>query len=146
MDAVTITFDVTAVPGQFEFDTCCFTGPLHSIFLINDNSPFPPENHGPSGIGDCTFDKGVITIIPCECGRKGDLNNDGAIDPLDVAYLVNMVYRGLDNFVYPEGWACPYEMGDGNCDEVVDPLDIAFFWNLIYRGRDYMCDPCDFSP
>lgn len=144
LDAVTIIFDVTNVPGQFEFDTACFTGALCTIYLI-DNI-FPPTDHGPTGTGECTFDKGVITIVAgsptCGCGIKGDLNNDELVNPLDAIYMMNFVYRSTDNRVYPADWGCQYDLGDGNCDGAITPLDVILFNNLIYRSRDYMCNPC----
>lgn len=143
-DVVTLTFDVNSVPGQFELDTSCWTSPLHTIYMIDDD--FPPVDHGPSGTGECTFDKGVITILPCMCGIKGDLNNDGPANPLDVVYLLNYVYWQADDFVYPEGWECPYAMGDFDCNDDISPLDALYLIALVFQGRDYVCNPCDSSP
>lgn len=139
-DVVTMTFNVTEVPGEFEFDTSCFSNALFSLFLID--CTFPPVDHGPLGTNECIFEKGVITIVPCYCGVKGDLNNDGRSNPLDVIYLVNKVYREADNLVYPENWDCPYPLGDFDCSGGVNPLDAHYFANLIYCNRDYTCSPC----
>ena len=62
---VTLTFNVTAVAGAFDFDTACFTGSLGTIYMIDD--AFPPVDHGPTGTGEATFHKGTITIIPNPC-------------------------------------------------------------------------------
>jgi len=57
---VTLSFAVTAQAGMFEFDTTCFTDALRYLSMIDDQ--FPPVDHGPGGINDVVFNKGVITI------------------------------------------------------------------------------------
>ncbi|MFC1475790.1 hypothetical protein ACFLQW_02160 [Candidatus Zixiibacteriota bacterium] len=139
-DILTIDFDVNTVPGQFEFDTACFTGSLAHLYIIDNQ--FPPQDHSPHTI----IDRGIITITSCLGALKGDLNNDGGSDPLDMVYMINYVYRMTDNFVYPEGWGCPYELGDTDCNGKIDPVDVINLGILIYRGLDAMCDPCYFEP
>ncbi len=90
--------------------------------------------------------EGVITILPCFCGIKGDLNDDGACNPLDMVYMIHHVYLSVDNFVHPEGWDCPYELGDTDCSGIIDPLDVVYLLRLIYRGSDVMCEPCSMNP
>jgi hypothetical protein len=144
MNAVTITFDVANVPGQFAFDTACFTQSLMGISMIDNG--FPPAEHGPPGTGECVFEKGVITIVvgsvPCFCGIKGDLNNDRKINLIDVVHLVNYVYRGVNNLVYPENWDCVFQLGDVDCSGDVSSVDIILFINLVFRNQDFMCNPC----
>ena len=69
----------------------------------------------------------------CDCGVWGDVTGDGLIDPMDVTYILNLVYRLTDNLVQPP--SCPYAAGDVNCDEAVDPLDVTIFVNMVYRGN-----------
>lgn len=75
-------FDVTGTAGDFEFDTACFTASLGTIYMIDD--AYPPLDHGPTGTGEATFNKGIITIAPNACphawgsysdqvGTEGDL-------------------------------------------------------------------------
>jgi hypothetical protein len=44
---------------------------------------------------------GAATCVPdpscaCDCTWHGDLNADMAINPVDVVYIVNYVYKGID--------------------------------------------------
>jgi hypothetical protein len=142
---VTITFDVTGTPGRFEFDTACFGGDLSIIYLTD--AEFPPFcNHASqdpwTGCGhEFAFNKGVITIMDCDCTTLGDCNGDAAINPVDVMYLVNTVYR-LRPAPPPVPW-CPAVNGDWNCDDAITPLDVAEITAFVYRNSDIPpCNPC----
>lgn len=79
----------------------------------------------------------------CLCGIKGDVDNNGIPNPLDVTYLVNYVYQQLDGRVYPTGWNCPYDLGDLNCTGgVPDPLDVTYLVNYVFKSQDVICDGC----
>jgi len=56
---LTLTFDVTSTAGSFEFDTSCFTLPINSIFMV-DGVFY--QDHGPNGLDEVVFNKGIITI------------------------------------------------------------------------------------
>lgn len=77
----------------------------------------------------------------CNCGMWGDVNGDGSINPVDVIYIVNFVYKGLDGrTVWPE---CPRATGDVNCDNGVNPLDMAYYVQYVYKSQNAFCgDPC----
>ncbi len=75
----------------------------------------------------------VSSTDGCDCGVWGDVTGDGLIDPMDVIYMLNLVYRFTDNLVQPP--SCPYAAGDVNCDEAIDPLDVTIFVNMVYRGN-----------
>lgn len=86
-------------------------------------------------------------IIPsstaeCDCGVWGDVTGEGNIDPLDVMYMVNHVFRKLDALVQPA--SCPYTSGDADCDEVVTPLDVVLITNIVFRsnGLGSCGNPC----
>jgi hypothetical protein len=68
----------------------------------------------------------------CDCAGYCDLNGDESINPLDVAYIVNYVYRQLDSRQALAA-ICPYANGDWDCSGQVTPLDVAFFVNYVYR-------------
>jgi parallel beta-helix repeat protein len=57
----------------------------------------------------------------------GDANADGAVDPADVVYLINYLFR---NGSPPD----PIEAGDANCDGVVDPADVVYLINYLFRN------------
>jgi len=86
---------------------------------------------------------GSITVEqnPCDCGIWGDVNDDGAINPVDVVLMVNYVYMGWDMLTPLP--ACPYHVGDVNCDNGVNPVDVVFYVNYVYLGWNMFCpDPC----
>jgi hypothetical protein len=57
----------------------------------------------------------------------GDCNSDGIVDPGDVVYLINYLFReGPDPF--------PLIAGDCNCDSVVGPGDVVYLINYLFRG------------
>jgi len=132
---LTITFAVTEVSGQFEFDTACFSGSLNSISLLGT---WPCPDCLPIEI---PFEKGVITIADCECATLGDCNGDAAINPVDVMYLVNTVYRSRP--APPPIPGCPAVNGDWNCDDAITPLDVTEITAFVYRNSEIPpCNPC----
>jgi len=141
---IVLTIDVSTSPGQFVFDTACFSQTLTSISMIDND--FPPVDHGPRGTGEVLFDKGIITIMPCVAGAKGDLDGNDLANPVDVIIAVNYVYRGNDSRVYPEGWSCPTDLGDANCDGVINPLDVTYYSMYVYKSEDALCTPCEYPP
>lgn len=102
----------------------------------SDNCPLAYNPGQEDGDSDGTGD-----ICECICGFWGDVNDDTAINPLDVTFMVNYVYRHLDGrTVLP---LCPMATGDVNCDEGVNPLDVAYYVNYVYKAQDAFCpDPC----
>lgn len=64
--------------------------------------------------------------VEVEATAKGDVNCDGSINPLDVAYIVNRVYKG---------WMvlCNDELGDIDCSGGLNPLDAVYVMNYVYK-------------
>jgi len=82
------------------------------------------------GYGDWTN----ANIIPCfTCG---DIDQDGTISPTDVVYLINYVYKNLED---PE--ACYEPCGDINDDGTVNPVDVVHMINWVYKNLVPEC-PC----
>ena len=85
-----------------------------------------------------------ITVIDsegCVCGPWGGIEGDGVINPVDVVYLVDYVYKGWDHRVQLPVW--PYEAGDGICEGQVNPVDAVLFVTDIYKTWDVLCPgPC----
>lgn len=92
------------------------------------------------GQEDADFD-GTGDACECICGTWGDVNDDDAINPLDVAFMVSHVFKTNDaRTVWPD---CPYETGDVDCNGEVSPLDVAYYVNYVYKILDAFCaDPC----
>jgi hypothetical protein len=58
---------------------------------------------------------------------RGDANGDGIVDPADVVYLINYLFK---EGPVPD----PEEAGDANCDGVIDPADVVYLINYLFRG------------
>jgi hypothetical protein len=87
----------------------------------------------------------------CFCGGDyptfGDVDCNLAVNPVDVVYMVNYVYKGLDARCYPAGWNCPYDLGDVNCDFAVNPVDVVYYVNYVYKGNTpFPCNGCTIVP
>jgi len=57
----------------------------------------------------------------------GDLNNDLVVNPVDVVWLVNIVYRNGPPPVLP---GTQYINGDSACN----PVDVVWLVNHVYRN------------
>ncbi|MFC1476143.1 hypothetical protein ACFLQW_03985 [Candidatus Zixiibacteriota bacterium] len=85
----------------------------------------------------------ALKEAPCICTDFCDLDFDGAINPLDVTVLVNLVYRQLDSRE-PLPPSCPRANGDWDCSGAVDPIDVAFYVNFVYKSLGGPDDPCEY--
>ena len=67
----------------------------------------------------------------------GDIDGSGAINVLDISYLVNYLYKG--------GMAPRYDisMGDPDCNGRINILDVSYLVDYLYRGGP---DPCVYRP
>ncbi len=79
------------------------------------NSPFTSDRYAP------VTKEGIISILAC-----GDLDLTGAINILDVVYLINYKYKGGPA---PD----PLESADVNNDTLVNILDIVYLLNYKYK-------------
>ena len=59
--------------------------------------------------------------------RRGDANNNGAINVLDVTYLINYLYKGGPKPITIAG-------GDANSSLSINVLDVTFLINFLYKG------------
>jgi len=144
-EVVTLQFDVTGQPGQFEFDTACIVlriggSEIPDLNLQEHDTPY--TQHGPNGLGDCTFSKGVVTIVECDCSHQGDCDGNGRIDVADLAYLVAHAILN-----YPAPLAdplCPaLNRGDWNADGRVNLVDIVSIVRYLFRHpAPGPVDPC----
>ncbi len=129
-------------PGTHDIDSDpLFIGGSPFNYHLQCNSPcidagnpsFPLDaDSSVSDIGAYPFDHASCIV--------GDLNCDSSVDPLDVQFLVQFVYKSLDGRCSKE--ACPYECGDVNCDGNIDPLDVQYLVQFVYKSQDALCDPC----
>ncbi len=67
----------------------------------------------------------VSNTVCCEV--SGDMNHDGSLDPLDITYFVNWIWKG--------GADIPcLEEADVNGDVEVDPLDLTHLVNYVWKS------------
>ncbi len=79
-----------------------------------------------------------------ECGMWGDVTGDGQVNPVDVVYMVNYVYKQLDARVQPPN--CPFQAGDVDCNDNVNPVDVVYMVNFVYKQLYGFSDPCEGLP
>lgn len=68
---------------------------------------------------------GSVTV---ETAMRGDTNCDYNVNPVDVVFLVNYVYKNWDLPCNSLGAA------DINCDTNVNPVDVVFLVNYVYKN------------
>jgi len=137
---VRITFNVSDHPGQFEFDTACYTSNFSTIEMVD----YFAVNHGPHGTGEVVFNKGVITLThDCVCPARGDLNDDGLVGPPDVIALVQYIFQA--GAPPPQDPYCPaVNRADWDCNERVNLADLVKMDGYVYRQTGSgPCDPCE---
>jgi len=98
--------------------------------------------------GNMAFCSGAYARLwldcPCDCDLYGDLNIDGLINPVDVVYIINYVYKNSDARLQIP--SCPGDNGDLDCSGVIDAVDVVYLLNYVYKNQDERCDPCDCDP
>ena len=77
-------------------------------------------------------DLAVLANQWCGFGR-GDVNNDGAKNIVDIAYLIDFVYYG-GNGPYPFA-----HLGDVNCDDATNSLDVLAMIQYYFYGGPTPC-------
>jgi len=79
----------------------------------------------------------------CVCGVWGDVTGDDLVNPVDVVYMVQYVYKNEDGLCSPPFWTCPQPLGDANCDGAVNPVDVVIYAHFVYANLNGFCaDPC----
>jgi len=96
------------------YEEVCDSGQAgsYNLLLKTDYIDFKPQ-----------FAAGTITVIGL---LRGDANQDGAVNPIDVVVFVNYVYHSIgDILLY---------YGDVNCDGGINPLDVVHMVNYVYHS------------
>jgi len=106
---------------------------------------FAASDLGGESIVEAAIDAFSVTQYNCHdcvCTGYCDLNADGLINPVDVVYIVNYVYKSLDSRLLMSS-LCPGDNGDWNYDNQINPVDVVFYVNYVYKsigGEPH--DPC----
>lgn len=86
---------------------------------------------------DLTNIKGTQTVlVNYDCRSfyaRGDYNNDGVINFVDLTYMINFITQGGPP---PVGGAI---RADANCDNYVNTADIIYFLNFMFGTADLPC-------
>jgi hypothetical protein len=86
---------------------------------------------------DLTNIKGTQTVlVNYDCSSfyaRGDYNNDGVINFVDLTYMINFITQGGPP---PVGGAI---RADANCDNYVNTADIIYFLNFMFGTADLPC-------
>ncbi|MEW6412379.1 MAG: S8 family serine peptidase [Candidatus Zixiibacteriota bacterium] len=72
-------------------------------------------------------ESGEISVVLTCCQLRGDIDHNGVLDPLDVTYFVNWMWKGGPDV------PCPEEC-DNNGDGEIDPLDLTYLVNYIWKA------------
>jgi len=75
----------------------------------------------------------------CDCPYRCDFNEDGFIDALDLAFVIDIVFFGQ-----PDTWDpyCPTTRADFTGDGFADNLDVALMVDYCFFGGDPPAQPC----
>lgn len=128
----------TDLPSFVEDSTVVLMiSPVQSAYSDPQGGLISPVNH---------ID-GSVTMAAASCDCAAFCNLDGVVGytPVDVAYIVNHVYKQLD--ARPVLPMCPGHNGDWNCDGLVTPLDVSWYIQFVYKSSNIgPCDPCGCDP
>lgn len=80
-----------------------------------------------SDIGSLTRTKEDFIVIGSWDGLRGDANNDGVVNIVDISFLISFLYTG---------GPAPVALmaGDANSDNLINILDVTFLINYLYLG------------
>jgi len=123
------------VDGNFSADPLfCHVG--SGDVDLRDGSPCAAENN------TCSVLIGAGQVgCTCNCEDYCDVDLSGAINPVDVVYMVNFVYKSQDG--REQILSCGGDNGDWNCDGTVNPVDVVYYVNSVYKSQGTgPCDPC----
>jgi len=131
------------------------TGPIARVFMrlrntatpgniitmtLNQVGSWPLSVKGPTLTFTPTIDGATLTVVsPCDCPYHSDIDNSDAIDAVDLAMLIDIVFFGSPDIQDP---ACPAVRSDFNCDGGADAVDLAELIDHVFFGGAGPCAPC----
>lgn len=86
------------------------------------------------------FVGGSITLFnPCDCPFQADLDASGAVDAVDLAIVIDIVFFGASDV---QDASCPRTRADFNDDGFADAVDLAELIDHVFFGGPGPADPC----
>ncbi len=126
--------NVTETLGTFEIDTACMIPNNHLTFVVNW-----PAVQAVTPV----FQRGTVTIVPCNCPLQGDYDANEYIDIFDV---LGSIYEAFSGGPSPWDETCTAQRGDVNCDGAVDVFDVIYLIAATLSGGPSPCNPCTELP
>lgn len=82
----------------------------------------------------------AINITNCVCPAQGDFDANAAVDALDLARLIDVVFFGAPN---EQDITCPSPRADFDCSGLSDVVDLAVMIDHVFFGGAAPCGPCN---
>jgi hypothetical protein len=81
----------------------------------------------------------INVVEGCVCDFQGDLDGSSAIDAVDLAVVIDIVFFGASDV---QDVSCPRTRADFNNDGVSDAVDLALVIDHVFFGGPGPIDPC----
>jgi hypothetical protein len=78
-------------------------------------------------------------VPPCACAFQADMDGDGAVNAVDLAIEIDVVFFGAADVQDP---SCLATRADFNADSTVDAVDLALLIDHVFFGGAGPADPC----
>jgi len=121
--------DFNAAAGSFTYTpNLSYVGP-DSVFYQAD------DGEAPSNVALVR----INVTQGCLCSFQGDLDASGAVDAVDLAVVIDIVFFGASDV---QDGSCPRSRADFNADGVSDSVDLALLIDHVFFGGPGPNDPC----
>jgi len=126
-----------------------------SMFRASIDCPDPTDSDGDGFNDACDNCPGVSNVdqadsnrdwvgdacdaLPCSCPFQVDLDASGAVDAVDLAVVIDIVFFGAAD---SQDAQCPRTRADFNADGVADAVDLAQLIDHVFFGGAGPSDPC----
>jgi hypothetical protein len=120
-------------PGNVDDDA-------NAMFLDEDLNVYVAAST--EGYGGEMYDQLMVKFVQefCECPFQCDYDEDGFLTNIDLAALIDVLFRGEPTIQDP---GCPVVRGDFNNDTFPDNIDLSGLIDHLFVNGDPPCDPCN---
>jgi hypothetical protein len=120
--------------------------PQTTVIVFENDPIFPQSYNTISDIQGAIFKRPVLTTglftidgEVCDCPFQGDGDLDGYLTPLDMGFVIDVLFGGGSDMQEP---LCLSSRFDLDCDGFATPLDLGVMVDYLFAGGDPPCDPC----